>query len=35
MAKGKNRLEHSFDLEDRLITFAGRVVEVVSALPKT
>ena len=35
MAKGKNRLEHPFDLEDRLIAFAGRVVEVVSALPKT
>ena len=35
MAKETAGREHPFDLEERLIAFAGRVVEAVSALPKT
>ena len=35
MAKGKAQTGRPFDLEERLIAFAGRGVEVVSALPKT
>jgi four helix bundle protein len=35
MSKGKAQPARPFDLDERLIVFAGRVVEVVSALPKT
>ena len=35
MSKEKAQPARPFDLDERLIVFAGRVVEVVSALPKT
>ncbi len=35
MSKEKTQPVRPFDLDERLIAFAGRVVEVVSALPKT
>ena len=35
MSKEKAQPARPFDLNERLIVFAGRVVEVVSALPKT
>ena len=35
MSKEKAQPARPFDLDERLIVFAGRVVEVVNALPKT